>query len=1260
MATAARRFEFNQGTSSKFWEVSLEDRLVRVRFGRIGTEGQRADKKLASPALAAKEHDKLVAEKLKKGYVEVAAASLSFPDATASAMTRTAQELSAERPAALTQAERDLLAEELGRFGVYGKDVPQRALTYILHGKDASILKVIEKVQKDPAVTWGKSPAKIEFLRRVGTRDVSLLLRLAEFYWAATGPIPSWWWPIGLPGGLVHIFVMHATPRVDGTAKPEPPSWLDFSLLAAMLEKAGGAPGELVRSVLVLEVEYWRATRKDATRVVTRQSEGRESSLAKLPGFAENVARHADVVRSVLQDAAIDRRVNALRVLDAYGAAPGPFMGDLVDLAVSSSKVVRNGAATLLKKDPAAAIPRLRGVAAESKAEERSHALALLADIGGPELQPFLEARLTLEPGTRIREQIEQLLGKLVVVPAAQGPQREAIAVATPLGPEVRAALGEYVEAMNRANAETLERAPKASVPPPTTSVQADEIFLRLQDLVVGQQALVEGVRGGWHDPGRRKILARFLEQPSLQPIHLVRALVLFRYVTPGGDYEKKYGLLRECEGIINHFRRKHSASLTLSQLADTFAAVGLDDRMIGRYYLGAGKWYGKAFPWGNDAVAPYFEDRLDMLETAFKPSDTYTDAYRRSVARSRAFEVLAMFPCPPASLRGTLWEIALGTGKKERFVAQTCVERDPQRGPKTVQGLLNRKAEVRAVAAEWLGRQGDAAAAEALTRAIEKETNDSARGAMLTALETLGASIDSYVSRDTLQSEARTGVAANEKTRRALNWLPFGELPRVRWQDTSMEVSPEILEWLVLQSHKLATPDPGALLRRHAASFRADDRQAFGAFVLERWLGEERSGASAIAHRGILAIAAACCDASIVPSVSRYVRQNYGLCMPQCKALLQMLAWIDDPAVVQFLVSIATRFRTKGIQMEARRLLDVIAEERGWSVDELADRSVPTAGFVGNGTLILDYGPRQFVARIAGDGVALFDGNGQAMRSLPEPRGDDDREKARESKEDLADARRELKTTSQLQKSRLYEALCNQRTWVFGDWDRYLNKHPIVGRYCRRLVWSVVGSGPAVLFRSLDDGSLTSLDDRAVTVDVASQIRIAHASLVGPEASSAWAAHLLDYEVEPVFDQFGRRAYRLADEMEEDTELRDFEGYLLQASVLRGKASALGYERGPFEGHMWFELYRKRFDGLALEALIYFTGTRPHEDNVVGLRRLLFASLDPERKSEQAGDLMPLREVPPVLLSECWNDMRSIAESGSGFDEAWKKKVGW
>jgi predicted DNA-binding WGR domain protein len=62
------RYEFSEGTSNKFWEIKLEGSAFQTKYGRIGTPGAVTLKEFDSPEKAKKEYDKLVAEKVKKGY----------------------------------------------------------------------------------------------------------------------------------------------------------------------------------------------------------------------------------------------------------------------------------------------------------------------------------------------------------------------------------------------------------------------------------------------------------------------------------------------------------------------------------------------------------------------------------------------------------------------------------------------------------------------------------------------------------------------------------------------------------------------------------------------------------------------------------------------------------------------------------------------------------------------------------------------------------------------------------------------------------------------------------------------------------------------------------------------------------------------------------------------------------------------------------------------------------------------------------------
>ncbi|MEY3175714.1 MAG: hypothetical protein RLZZ436_3628 [Planctomycetota bacterium] len=65
------RFELIEGTSCKFWEVSLHGTQLIVHWGRIGTRGQSKVYDFPDAAEAEVQQGKLIRQKLAGGYVPV-------------------------------------------------------------------------------------------------------------------------------------------------------------------------------------------------------------------------------------------------------------------------------------------------------------------------------------------------------------------------------------------------------------------------------------------------------------------------------------------------------------------------------------------------------------------------------------------------------------------------------------------------------------------------------------------------------------------------------------------------------------------------------------------------------------------------------------------------------------------------------------------------------------------------------------------------------------------------------------------------------------------------------------------------------------------------------------------------------------------------------------------------------------------------------------------------------------------------------------
>ena len=68
-----REFQYADDKSDKFWHIELADSSFTVHFGRTGTNGQTQTKEFGSAEAAKKEYEKLIAEKVKKGYTETTA-----------------------------------------------------------------------------------------------------------------------------------------------------------------------------------------------------------------------------------------------------------------------------------------------------------------------------------------------------------------------------------------------------------------------------------------------------------------------------------------------------------------------------------------------------------------------------------------------------------------------------------------------------------------------------------------------------------------------------------------------------------------------------------------------------------------------------------------------------------------------------------------------------------------------------------------------------------------------------------------------------------------------------------------------------------------------------------------------------------------------------------------------------------------------------------------------------------------------------------
>ncbi|WLS92764.1 DUF4132 domain-containing protein [Gilliamella apicola] len=685
-----------------------------------------------------------------------------------------------------------------------------------------------------------------------------------------------------------------------------------------------------------------------------------------------------------------------------------------------------------------------------------------------------------------------------------------------------------------------------------------------------------------------------------------------------------------------------------------------------------------------------------------FAPQQISKSAYYR-IDKVCAIKILQLFPTIPTKYVAYLFELALGEIKRERYAAQDALKLIPNIHNQVEQALSSSKQEVRIVAANWLAELGQKSSIKALKAALKKEKRETVQAAILVALEKIGEDISQYLTVQQLLAAAQKGLKGKKPA--DFDWFDFNLIPTLTWQN-GKQVDPQIIQWWICLAIKLRDP-ANPLLTIYNRLLSIQSQQQLGEFILQSFINQDiriptleeaeakaNSEAdmrlqkyiryyqsapeyypeyenityeqvfdeikketlatylgSAIKAKGMLALTCGTEGRVAVPLLRSFMKNHYQR-RAQIEAMLEPLANSDDPMIIQLLLSLARRYRTESIQEKARYLVERIAERSGWTTDELADRTISTAGLDDNGLLILDYGERTFTASLDEQFKwQLKNADGEKLKALPDARKSENPELVKEAKKQYSNSKKELSQLLTMQISRFYEAMCAERQWRVEDWQKYLQPHPIVGRLIQRLVWLELDNNGQIVnsFRPTEDGSLITNQDDEILLDQNHFITVAHSALLSSDDIAQWQAHLKDYKVNPLFEQFSA----LLPDMSKfkDDVIDERLGWLTDSFTLRSVLKKLGYERDDIEDGGCFYGYHKYFDSLDLYINIEFSGSMVPEENIpVVLYNLYFSS-----KKGFKDRAIALDKLPKVLLAEGYANYMAVANVCSGFDPNWK-----
>ncbi|PVY72934.1 uncharacterized protein DUF4132 [Pectobacterium versatile] len=710
-----------------------------------------------------------------------------------------------------------------------------------------------------------------------------------------------------------------------------------------------------------------------------------------------------------------------------------------------------------------------------------------------------------------------------------------------------------------------------------------------------------------------------------------------------------------------------------------------------------------------SEQLWPFFSLYPDYIAEALGLLPNKSDSQYRKFELSHAFELLSKYPAIPAQFIPRIMELALGENKTFRVSAQKLLEKLPNVHVNAQESLHSAKQEIRITTIEWLARIKHKDSIAPLYALLKKEKRETVRAALLAALEQFGEDISPYLSEKVLRDEALKGLKASPPA--SMSWFDYNAIPPLKWEN-GKAVDADIIKWWIILAVKLKMPAGNTLLQRYVGLLAKESQHKLGHFILHAFITQDvknpsledamleahkdaparlktyqyylerypeyyqkyehytleqateeiknevlrRYLGSAIADKGMLALIGRIEGHVAVSALRNYTRDHYQR-RSQIEAMISAMAISDDPLIIQLLLSLSRRYRTAAIQEKARELVKDIADRNGWSADELADRTIPTAGLDETGTLVLEYGERIFTARMdSKQKLVLLNPEGKEIKALPAARKTDNEEQIKEAKKLFSSSKQELKQVIDLQTARLYESMCAQRQWSSEDWLTYIMGHPVMRPLIERLVWQEVKDEQVLnTFRPTDDGCLLNLEDDEVELSNGTVIQLTHAAIVGNEMREAWLAHFKDYKVTFLFSQMVNMLPELDRKL---VEIEDKKGWLTDTFTLRGVLTKMGYQRAPAEDGGSFNHYYKHFSSLNLYVNIGFSGSYVPEENIPAV--LFDLSFEKNQQNYWDRNNLALQDVPPILLAESYADYLKAAEACSGYDADWESKTPW
>jgi hypothetical protein len=576
----------------------------------------------------------------------------------------------------------------------------------------------------------------------------------------------------------------------------------------------------------------------------------------------------------------------------------------------------------------------------------------------------------------------------------------------------------------------------------------------------------------------------------------------------------------------------------------------------------------------------------------------------------------------------------------------------------------IHKKTSVREIAVTVIIQINDPKNIDFLTQILNNDKNKNVQNLIMEYFTNLNGSISNSSDGNEFTKEWFIEKSNESKIKFPLFWTTFSELPKLHWLEGD-EVSENDVKYFLSLASTNKKVIPSNTFRKFGDLINKDELAVFSNKVYELWNRDTKTKWS-------LAFVAAFGDDSLIKplkdEILNFVDYGRGAIAAQ---MVEAIAMIGTTKAFQTVDWFSKKVRHKQVKSAANEALITAATELNISKDDLLDKIIPNFGFSESGELVLDFGERQFNIKLNSDlSFIITDNNGKKFKDLPKPNKSDDAQKSSESVSFFKDLKKEIKAQIKIQKERLENGFSSNRLWKFNAWSELFLKNPMMKQFALNLLWGEYKEGGLKkTFRFLEDGSFLDINEEEIKFDSNNDIGLVHPIELSKDKLETWKEQFNDYEIVQPFKQLERNVYYIKKEDEDKSSLDDFMGYLITRASLKNKLFNKGWQRGSVQDAGCYYEYYKDLDSYKMSVELSFEGDcvggfDDYDD--VPIKHIVFYVSDTVKRGSYIYDtpsnenVFSLKQIPKRLYSEIYNEIKTIAESGTGFDPEWEKKSYW